>query len=147
MSACVPEVPFHGPGGWKLNLFVLNDPEYVSSISNFWSDWRTAQPRFPTLAKWWDKGQSIIKGLTTRYCLVRSFQLSQHRNPLSRLADHLECRVDAGFISCLGLYRSTVMDIARVDVEVARGAQVRARARWVEAGETSSAFFFRLEKK
>ena len=34
-----------------------------------------------------------------------------------------------------------------MDIEVARGAQVRARARWVEEGETSSALFLRLEKK
>ena len=34
-----------------------------------------------------------------------------------------------------------------MDIEVALGAQVRARARWVEEGETSSAFFLRLEKK
>ena len=33
-----------------------------------------------------------------------------------------------------------------MDIEVARGTQVRARARWVEEGETSSAFFLRLEK-
>ena len=34
-----------------------------------------------------------------------------------------------------------------MDIGVARGAQVRARARWVEEGETSSALFLRLEKK
>ena len=66
---------------------------------------------------------------------------------LSRLADHLKFRVDADFISCLGPYRSTLAEIARMDIEVARGAQVRARARWVEEGETSSAFFLLLEKK
>ena len=66
---------------------------------------------------------------------------------MSRLADHLKCRVDAGFKSCLGPYRSTLAEIARIDIEVARGAQVRARARWVEEGETSSTFFLRLEKK
>ena len=147
MSVRVREVPSRGPGVWKLNLSVLNDPEYISVISNFWSDWRAAQPRFPTLAKWWDKGKSNIKGLTIRYCCVRSSQRSQHRGLLSRLADHLKCRVDAGFVSCLGPYRSTLAEIARMDIEVARGAQVRARARWVEEGETSSAFFLRLEKK
>ena len=72
MSVRVPEVPSHGPGVWKLNLSVLNDPEYVSLISDFRSDWRTAQPRFPTLAKRWDKGKSISKGLTIRYCCFRS---------------------------------------------------------------------------
>ena len=108
MSVCVPEVASHGPGVWKLNLSVLNEPEYISLITNYWSDWRAAQPRFPTLAKWWDKGKSIIKGLTIRHCCVRSSHWSQHRGLLSRLADHLKCRVDAGFISCLGPYRSTL---------------------------------------
>ena len=72
MSVRVPEVPSHGLGVWKLNLSALDDPEYISLISNFWSKWRAAQPRFPTLAKWWDKGKSIIKRLTIRYCCVRS---------------------------------------------------------------------------
>ena len=35
MSVRVSEVPFHGPGVWKLNLSVLNDPEYISLITNF----------------------------------------------------------------------------------------------------------------
>ena len=56
MSARVPEVLSYGPGVWKFNLSVLNDPEHIILISNFWSDWHAAQPRFPTLAKWWDKG-------------------------------------------------------------------------------------------
>ena len=30
---------------------------------------------------------------------------------------------------------------------MARGAQVRSRARWAEEGESSTAYFFRLEKK
>ena len=34
-----------------------------------------------------------------------------------------------------------------MEIELAHGAQVRACARWVEAGEGSSAFFLRLEKK
>ena len=87
------------------------------------------------------------KGLTIRYSCVRSSQRSEHRSLLPRLADHLKCRVDAGFIYCLGPYRPTLAEIARMDIEVARGAQVRARARWVEEVETSSAFFLRLEKK
>ena len=37
--------------------------------------------------------------------------------------------------------------LAKFDLEAAKGAQVRSRIRWVEEGETSSAYFFRLEKK
>ena len=37
--------------------------------------------------------------------------------------------------------------LAKLDLDSARHAQLRLRARWVEEGRTSSAHFFRLEKK
>ena len=74
--------------------------------------------------------------------------LSVHNTVASCLGwQTTKCRVDAVCISCLGPYRSTLAEIARMDIEVARGAQVRARARWMKEGETSLAFFLRLEKK
>ena len=66
---------------------------------------------------------------------------------MPRLADHLTCCVNAGSISCLRPYISTIAEIAQIDVEIAYGTQVHARARWVEEGETCSAFFLRLKKK
>ena len=56
-------------------------------------------------------------------------------------------RVDAGCSSCLGPYRSVLEQLSKWDIEAAKGAQVPSRVRWVEDGEVSSAFFFRLEKK
>ena len=64
-----------------------------------------------------------------------------------RLVDHLKSKVDAGAMSCLGPYHSALTELAVLDSEPARGAQVRARVRWVEEGEISSSYFFRLEKK
>lgn len=66
---------------------------------------------------------------------------------MPRLADHLTCCVNAGSISCLRPYISTIAEIAQIDVEITYGTQVHARARWVEEGETCSAFFLRLKKK
>ena len=48
---------------------------------------------------------------------------------------------------CFGPYQSTLSSLAKFDLEAARGAQVRSRARWVEEAESSSAYFFRLVKK
>lgn len=48
---------------------------------------------------------------------------------------------------CFGPYQSTLSSLAKFDLEAARGAQVRSRARSVEEGESSSAYFFRLVKK
>ena len=61
--------------------------------------------------------------------------------------EHLKAKVDGGSSSCVGPYHSAMAELAKLDLEAARGAQVCSRARWVEEGETSSAYFFRLEKK
>ena len=66
---------------------------------------------------------------------------------MSKLAAHLKVHVDSGRLSFLLVYLSTLSRLCAMDVEVAHGAQVRARSRWVEEGESSSAYFFRLEKK
>ena len=47
---------------------------------------------------------------------------------LVRLVDHLKAKVDGGFSSCVGPYHSAMAELARFDLEVARGAQVRWRA-------------------
>ena len=116
-------------------------------ISDFWSRWRCCQLVFPSLALWWEAGKSKIKGLTISYCATRSHAASQVRDLLSRLAAHLKLRVDEGHLSCLGPYRSVLNQLAQFDLQAARGAQIRSRIRWVEEGEMSSAYFFRLEKK
>lgn len=146
-SVSVPEVVPPGPGLWKLNISVLEEDGYVQLISDFWSRWRRRKFAFPSLSKWWEEGKSKIKGLTISYCCDRSRANSQSRDLLSRLAAHLKLRVDEGHLSCLGPYHSVLNQLAQFDLQAARGAQIRSRARWVEEGEVSSAYFFRLEKK
>ena len=147
LSLSIPDVVPPGPGFWKLNTSVLNDPEYVALISDAWSSWRRSISRFPSLVKWWDAGKSLVKGLTIRFCCHRSSARSGLRDLLVRLIDHLKSKVDLGSSSCLGPYHSALAELAAMDFQAARGAQVRSRAKWVEEGESSSAYFLRLERK
>lgn len=87
----------------------------------------------------------MIKGFIIRYCCSRSEDKSRNRDFLVRLIDHLKLKVDAGS-SCIGPYHSALSELAKMDLEAAKGAQVWSRIRWVEEGETSYSFF-RLEKK
>ena len=116
-------------------------------IRDFWSTWRRRKHLFPSLAKWWEVGKSRVKGLTISYCSQRSRSASQERDLLVRLAKHLKSRLDSGLVSCMGAYRSVLDRLSSLDSTAAKGAQVRSRVKWVEEGEVSSAFFFRLEKK
>ena len=147
LSLSIPDAVPPGPGFWKLNTSVLNDPEYVALISDAWSSWRRSISRFPSLWKWWDAGKSLVKGLTIRFCCRKSSARSGLRDLLVRLIDHLKAKVDLGSSSCLGPYHSALAELAALDSQAARGAQVRSRAKWVEEGESSSAYFLRLERK
>ena len=63
---------------------------------------------------------------------------------LSRI---LKPSIDLGRVSLLPVYLSSLARVQQLDLESARGLQVRARARRVEEGEASSAYFCRLVKK
>ena len=143
----VPDVVPPGPGLWKLNTSILEDEGYVSAVSNFWSGWRNMKGPYPSLAKCWEEGKSHVKALTIRHCCQRSSVSSQRRELLSNLAAHLKSKVDEDFLSIFGVYQSVLGELGALDLDTAKGAQIRARARWVDEGETSSAYFFCLEKK
>ena len=147
LRVTVPDVVPPGPGLWKLNISILEDEEYVHQVGEFWSNWCGRKSQFPSLGKWWEEGKSRIKGLSIRYCCSKSFASSVRRDLLSRLSAHLKERGDNGHLSLVGVYQSVLQQLADLDVEDAKGAQVRAQARWIEEGESSSAYFFRLEKK
>ena len=79
-------------------------------------------------------------------CLLRLFitltRLSQESNQvramLVRLAEHLKLRVYQGHVSSLGPYHSVLEQLSRIDVEKAKGAQIRSGIHWVEEGESSA---------
>ena len=146
-SFVLPDSVPMGPGLWKLNLSILEEDEYVSLITDFWFFWQRCQSGFSSLTRWWDAGKSHIKRLSINYCKNRNKSKCIERNILVNLVAHLKTHVDSGRLSLLPIYLSTLSRLDALDCEVARGAQVRARVRWAEEGESSTAYFFRLEKK
>ena len=147
LSLSIPDVITPGPGLWKLNTSILSEEEYYNLLAAAWLNGCLSIFRFPSLAKWWEEGKSLLKGLTIRYCCERSRSCSTNRDLLVRLIENLKAKIDSGSSSCVGPYHSAMAELAQFDLEAARGAQVRSRARWVEEGETCSTYFFRLEKK
>ncbi|PFX11146.1 Transposon TX1 uncharacterized 149 kDa protein, partial [Stylophora pistillata] len=146
-SVSVPATVPPGPGLWKLNTAILKESEYVHLVTDFWHTWQDSKTVFILLSKWWEEGKSRLKGLTINCCKSRSSTKKRNRNTLVNLIAHLKAKVDAGSVSCVTPYQSALSTLAALDRETARGAQVRSRIRWVEEGETSTSYFFRLERK
>ena len=57
LSVSIPDATPPGPGFWKLNTSVLDDPEYFQLVNDAWQCWHSYIPLFPSLAKWWDAGK------------------------------------------------------------------------------------------
>ena len=110
LSVVVPDVVPPGPGLWKLNTSILENVEYASLITELWEPWRASIPRFPSLAKWWEKGKSLTKGATIRYCCCRSATRSKNRDLLVRLAENLKAKIDAGLSVALPLTRGSCLN-------------------------------------
>ena len=113
-----------------------------ASFKKFWADWRCRRPSFSSIMDWWELGKSKIKGITIAFCKELVAKRRCLRGLLSNLAQHLKSKVDNGVLSCIGSYKNTLSEIARIDREVAKGAQIRGRVQCVEEGENLSAFFF-----
>ena len=86
-------------------------------------------------------------GLTVTYCKKRVAAQREKRNLLCNLVEHLKRKIDYGSTSCVDAYKNAFVNLGKLDLEAANGARVRSRVQWAEEGETSSKYFFRLEKK
>ena len=143
----IPEPLSRGPGRWKLNCAILSDETFVSAIRDFWASWRLRKNSFDSLQSWWDRGKEKIKGVAIDFYSRKSSESKQSRSLLFNLVTHLKSKIDLGRVSLLDIYESVQAKVADIDLAAAKGAQVRSRVRWAEECETSSRYFFRLEKK
>jgi exonuclease III len=53
------EQNFRGPGVWKFNNSLLDDPEYCDLVASYWSFWqsREGSEEYSSLLDWWDQGK------------------------------------------------------------------------------------------
>ena len=147
LSVSIPDSIPRGPGFWKLNSAVLEEAGFVNSVHSFWASWQARKSSFRSLLNWWDIGKHKIKNLAINYCKDRAATSRKERSRLTALASEYKALLDAGQTSCLPDYKKVLMALKSLDLAEAKGAQVRSRIRWVEEGESSSAYFCRLEKK
>ena len=147
LNSSIPFIIPKGPGRWLLNKSLLLDASFSHEVKDFWTSWRTRKSSYPSLLEWWDTGKMKIKGIAVTHGASKKRSASSSRTLLSNLATHLKDRLDQGLSSCFEAYQSTLSSLASFDAAEAEAARVRARVKWAEEGETSSSYFFRLEKK
>ena len=147
LGSSIPESFPRSPGKWNLNVFILKNPVFFQTVSDFWPRRRSRKPSFSSLQDWWDRDKEHLKSLAVRHCSGSHNERPLSRPVLSALACHLKGRIDDRVVFLMPVYERVLAQLASFDLAEAEGARVRSRLKWAGEGETSSRFLLRLEKK
>jgi hypothetical protein len=141
----LPNMPDRGPGVWKFNSSLLEDDVFDARIRDFWHSWQDQHDSFPFLDMWWDAGKDRLKKIMQRYSREKARSRCARISSLENTLYHLNCRANTGDdVSQFIKETKTLLELEHI--HRAEGVKLRAKEQWAEEGETSSAYFFRLEK-
>jgi hypothetical protein len=113
----------------------------------FWRQWQARRGLYHSLHLWWDLGKRRIKELSIKFCADRRKAQRKKRVALQNLIARLKASLDSGDSTQKPDYDNALNSLSLLYSAETKAAEVRSRALWVEEGETSSAFFLRLEKQ
>jgi hypothetical protein len=141
----LPNMPDCGPGVWKFNTSLLGDDIFTARIRDFWRSWQDQCDSFPSLDMWWDAGKDRLKKIMKRYSREKAVSRRARISSLENTLYHLNRRANNGDdVSQFIKETKTLLELEHI--HHAEGVRLRAKEQWAEEGETSSAYFFRLEK-
>ena len=142
-------LPSHTPQGagvWKFNCDLLKDYHFVVMVTQFWECWQAEKRSFFSPSAWWDAGKARLKILIRDYSHKQARTFRQRIASFERTLFFLNRRAEDG--------EDVVRELADAKQELedlhhqrAQGCRLRAWIQWAEEGETSSSYFFSLERK
>lgn len=127
-----------GPSYWKLNTSILQEPEFIEIITNFYKSWRTKIPLFQELDSWWDLTKCHFKNLATQYSQLRQkHKYEEFKKVLTEIQqqNNTEKTLNQLKRELLTLQNSLYL-----------GAATRSKETLIEQGETPTKFFFAQEQ-
>jgi hypothetical protein len=130
-----------GTGVWKLNTSLLNDKTVRDKVVTFWTDWKKKKQYFSNVGEWWDTGKTRIKSLLIKCSKTKLIKSKQERaRVLKRYRTLVEKdNLSANEVAELDAVKS---QLATIDFQRVQGIKIRCKAKWIEANERLSRFFF-----
>ena len=135
----------HGSGSWKLNSSLLHNPTFQDGSSRIWTD-LTSNP-LPSPQSTWEEAKSLFQAFSIHFASQSKHHRSSLISSLQNQLQDLDRRIATGLVDPELLHIERVQVSAQLHQALSdtfEGLRVRSRARWIEAGEKSSAYFHRL---
>ena len=137
-----------GQGYWKLNISILEELEYKQGIRSIIRDTKCEYNDVnPSLV--WEFIKIRVKEFSIKYCQAKHRKRNRYVEALEHTVNKIKQFLveGKGDTQCLKDRKEILeREIDTVLSEKAIGAQIRARAKWIEKGEKSTSYFLRLEK-
>lgn len=139
-----------GPGYWRFNNSYLNDIQFVDSMNNVLDNLINQNECYSKLSSVdkWEFCKSEIKEFCAEYGKSKAIK---NRNEVLMLQLEMK-KIEQQLIKdsqneyLLSQYLKLKQKLEINNLEKARGAQIRARVKWIEQGEKNTKFFLNLEK-
>ena len=144
-------LPFNnerGKGFWKLNCSLLSDINYVKKIKETIKETaeinKEANPNIL-----WDVIKMSIRGESIKYGTFKKKILNSKLDEIQRDILHLQEKINSGnndssLFDQFDIKRQELQNIIAIKT---KGAMIRSRVQEIEENETSSKYFFNLEKR
>ena len=138
-----------GPSYWKCNDSLLKDPNYIKLINDKIELCKNALIDFPAQLKW-DYCKAQIRDTSILFAKQKA---ANRRNDIVNLRlklKHLQSKLanspSESTDDLLHEMKDTKLALDLCALYEAKGAQTRARMKWIEEGERNTKYFLGLEK-
>lgn len=140
------DVDTRGRGFWKLNTSLLQDSAYVEKIRDCIARSKVKYSEVEDKRTLWDLIKCEIRAETLTYSIHKSKASKQMEKELVELIKDLEIQLaDDPSDDLVAEYNVVKTELDNILSIKRKGAMLRSKARWVEEGETNTAYFLKLE--
>ncbi len=130
-----------GPGAWKLNISLLDNPEVVTRYRDKINQWFTLQPLFDSLGEWWED----VKQKTRKFFMAEGKKAAAKKRALQK---RLQAKLQRYYLLSLSGFEvnediaKLKKDMMKLYNEKSRGVLTRSRVQHLEENEKCSRYFF-----
>ena len=141
-----------GPGLWKFNNTLLNDPDYVIKIRETYSRTRAFYSDLEDKRLLWEMLKMEMRAATISFSKSKAKLTNSRELQIKERLEQLDRFICDNFNSpninhVLKEYEKLNTELQSIYDEKGRAAIFRSKCRWVENGERPTKYFFNLEKK
>ena len=137
-----------GRGFWKFNSTLLRDIDYVKKVSEMISSLKINTSDITNKHLRWDYIKTELRGFTLQYASRKNKEKKELKLKIEKDLYEMQAQLNDNLsLANVDKYYFLKEELEKIEEIETKGAILRSKVRWSEAGEKNSKYFLNLEKK